>query len=141
VQRYGRGSQPLTVLMIDVDHFKNFNDTYGHAMGDQVLVKVGQALRASLRPTDHVARYGGEEFLVILPDTGEEQARTVADRLRTAVHAVALGRRHSDPAHHDFARRWLLAERSHDEDAPRARRRRAVSVESKWSGPRHVRAI
>src|SRR5262249_27313997 len=55
VTRYNRGGQPLTVLMIDVDHFKRFNDTYGHAMGDQVLVRVGQALRAKLRPTDHVA--------------------------------------------------------------------------------------
>jgi diguanylate cyclase (GGDEF)-like protein len=94
VQRYGRGGQPLTVLMIDVDHFKTFNDTYGHAMGDQVLIKVGHALRASLRPTDHVARYGGEEFLVILPDTTEASAHIVADRLRTAVHDIALA--HAD---------------------------------------------
>ncbi len=97
VQRYGRGGQPLTVLMVDVDHFKTFNDTYGHAMGDQVLVKVGQALRASLRPTDHVARYGGEEFLVILPDTVEEQARAVADRLRSAVHEIALAKSDGTP--------------------------------------------
>ncbi len=90
VQRYGRGGQPLTLLMIDIDHFKTFNDTYGHAMGDQVLVRVGQALRASLRPTDQVARYGGEEFLVILPDTIEEAARMVADRLRAAVHEITL---------------------------------------------------
>ncbi|HEX5062726.1 MAG TPA: GGDEF domain-containing protein [Kofleriaceae bacterium] len=90
VQRYGRGGQPLTVLMIDVDHFKRFNDTYGHAMGDQVLVRVGQALRASLRPTDHVARYGGEEFLVILPDTVGDAAEIVANRLRTAVSDIDL---------------------------------------------------
>jgi diguanylate cyclase (GGDEF)-like protein len=63
-------------------------------MGDQVLVKVGQALRASLRPTDHVARYGGEEFLVILPDTGLDAARMVADRLRAAVHEIVLA--HAD---------------------------------------------
>jgi diguanylate cyclase (GGDEF)-like protein len=92
VQRYGRGGQPLAVLMVDVDHFKKFNDTYGHATGDQVLVLVGQALRSSLRPTDHVARYGGEEFLVILPDTGEDSARIVADRLRSAVHAIELAK-------------------------------------------------
>ena len=90
VQRYGRGGQPLVVLMVDVDHFKKFNDTYGHATGDQVLVRVGQAMRSNLRPTDHVARYGGEEFLVILPDTTEESARIVAERLRTAVHDIDL---------------------------------------------------
>ena len=90
VQRYGRGGQPLVVLMVDVDHFKKFNDTYGHATGDQVLVRVGQAMRSNLRPTDHVARYGGEEFLVILPDTTEESARMVAERLRTAVHEIDL---------------------------------------------------
>ncbi|HEY5948079.1 MAG TPA: GGDEF domain-containing protein [Kofleriaceae bacterium] len=97
VQRYGRGGQPLTVLMVDVDHFKVFNDTYGHAMGDQVLVKVGQALRSSLRPTDHVARYGGEEFLVILPDTVQDGARMAADRLRAAVHAIELARTDGTP--------------------------------------------
>jgi diguanylate cyclase (GGDEF)-like protein len=90
VSRYARGGQPLAILMVDVDHFKKFNDTYGHPMGDQVLVKVGQALRTQVRPTDHVARYGGEEFLVILPDTTPSSAATVADRLRTAIHAIEL---------------------------------------------------
>jgi diguanylate cyclase (GGDEF)-like protein len=90
VSRYARGGQPLAVLMIDVDHFKKFNDTYGHPMGDQVLVKVGQALRSQVRPTDHVARYGGEEFLVILPDTSAPSVATVAERLRAAVQAVEL---------------------------------------------------
>jgi len=66
-------------------------------MGDQVLVRVGQALRANLRPTDHVARYGGEEFLVILPDTVEESARIVADRLRAAVRAIALAESDGTP--------------------------------------------
>ena len=90
VARYSRGGQPLAILMIDVDHFKKFNDTYGHPMGDQVLVKVGQALRAQVRPTDHVARYGGEEFLVILPDATASSVETVADRLRVAIHAIEL---------------------------------------------------
>jgi diguanylate cyclase (GGDEF)-like protein len=83
--------------MIDVDHFKKFNDTYGHPMGDQVLVKVGQALRTQVRPTDHVARYGGEEFLVILPDTTASSVATVAERLRTAIHAIELAQPDGTP--------------------------------------------
>jgi diguanylate cyclase (GGDEF)-like protein len=97
VSRYQRGGQPLAVLMIDVDHFKKFNDTYGHPMGDQVLVKVGQALRAHVRPTDHVARYGGEEFLVILPDTSGDSSKFVAERLRTSIHAIALVKEDGTP--------------------------------------------
>jgi diguanylate cyclase (GGDEF)-like protein len=85
IARFARGSQRLSVLMIDVDHFKRFNDTYGHPAGDSVLVVVGRTLRASLRPTDHVARFGGEEFTVILPDTDEVGARTAGERVRVAV--------------------------------------------------------
>ncbi len=92
VQRFTRGGQALTVLMLDVDHFKNFNDTHGHAVGDQVLVAVGRALRSSLRPTDHVARYGGEEFTVILPDTNAEQSGPVAERLRLSVRDLKLAK-------------------------------------------------
>ncbi len=91
VTRYARSRQPLSVLMIDVDHFKNFNDTYGHATGDKVLVAVGQALRGNLRPTDFVARYGGEEFLVILPDTTVEAGRPCAERIRAAVATTDIG--------------------------------------------------
>ena len=90
VTRYGRSGHPLSVLMLDVDHFKTFNDTYGHAIGDRVLVIVGQTLRANLRPSDLVARYGGEEFLVILPDTNVDAGRQCAERIRLAVADVAL---------------------------------------------------
>lgn len=90
VTRYGRGGQPLGVLMIDIDHFKQFNDTYGHAVGDKVLTTVAHALREHLRPTDLVARYGGEEFLAILPDTNLDAGRVVAERVRQAVAAARL---------------------------------------------------
>ena len=90
VTRYGRSSAALSVLMIDVDHFKKFNDTFGHATGDKVLVTVARALRENLRPTDLVARYGGEEFLVILPDTNVEAGTHCAERIRTAVAAEKL---------------------------------------------------
>jgi diguanylate cyclase (GGDEF)-like protein len=88
--RYLRSGQPLTLLMIDVDHFKRFNDTYGHPAGDHVLVTVSQTLKQHLRPSDLAARYGGEEFAVILPDTDIAGARLAAERVRVAVSEAAL---------------------------------------------------
>lgn len=83
-QRYG---QPLSVLMLDVDRFKDVNDTYGHMMGDTLLSYVAQALASRLRSSDVAARYGGDEFAVILPETDETQAIAVAEKLGSAVSA------------------------------------------------------
>jgi len=88
--RYAKGSRPLAILMVDVDHFKRLNDGHGHPAGDLVLVAVAQALRQNLRPTDLVARYGGEEFVVILPDTDDIGARLAAERLRLEVSKLVL---------------------------------------------------
>ncbi|HZO90182.1 MAG TPA: diguanylate cyclase [Chthonomonadaceae bacterium] len=74
--------RPLAVVMMDLNNFKMFNDTYGHPVGDQVLRGVAQALRETCRETDYAGRYGGDEFLLILPDTGAEGAVTVAERLQ-----------------------------------------------------------
>jgi diguanylate cyclase (GGDEF)-like protein len=87
-QRSAREHDPLCVAMIDVDHFKQVNDSLGHASGDRVLIKVATALRATVRPYDLVARYGGEEFVVLLPGIGLDAAVRVAERMRTAVPAV-----------------------------------------------------
>jgi diguanylate cyclase (GGDEF)-like protein len=80
--RYGT---PLSVVMIDIDHFKHLNDTAGHAAGDEVLREVCQRLRANLRRVDTLARYGGEEFVVLLPQVGPEEALDVAEKLRRSV--------------------------------------------------------
>ncbi|WP_017877483.1 GGDEF domain-containing protein [Janthinobacterium sp. CG3] len=77
--------KPLSVLMIDIDHFKRVNDTYGHLSGDRSLRAVALALNDNLRPGDLLARYGGEEFAVLLPDTAGPQTALVAERLRLAV--------------------------------------------------------
>ena len=81
-----RAGTSLAVLMIDVDFFKEYNDTYGHIMGDSCLQSVAAALREGVkRPRDTIARYGGEEFVILLPETDLETARTSAERLRVAV--------------------------------------------------------
>ena len=77
----------LSILMIDVDHFKLVNDNYGHAAGDAVLCGITRVLRAQIRATDFLGRYGGEEFLVLMPDTGPEGALKVAEKLRATVEA------------------------------------------------------
>jgi diguanylate cyclase (GGDEF)-like protein len=80
-----RNLQPLSVLMIDIDHFKTINDVYGHLAGDRVLCGVVDALRERTRAQDMVGRYGGEEFMVLLPDTWAEGARQLAEKLRQGV--------------------------------------------------------
>lgn len=83
-ERYGR---PLAVLMADLDHFKAVNDAHGHLFGDHVLATVAHILAANVRQSDLVIRYGGEEFLVLLPETSEADAATVAEKLRASVAA------------------------------------------------------
>ena len=90
-RRMRRSGLPLSVIMIDVDHFKRYNDRYGHGAGDVCLQSVARAIAGSLRDqTDCAARYGGEEFGCILPDTGALDAQMIAERIRTAVHALNL---------------------------------------------------
>ncbi len=88
IHRLRRREQPMAVLMLDLDHFKETNDTYGHLTGDRVLARVGQVLCESLRGSDVAARYGGEEFLVIQYDTTIEDASIVAARIYKGVEAA-----------------------------------------------------
>jgi diguanylate cyclase (GGDEF)-like protein len=78
------------VLMVDLDHFKRLNDTYGHHAGDDVLAGVARVLRTSTRRTDIVARFGGEEFSILLPGVSEEQARQAAERIRDQIAALTV---------------------------------------------------
>ena len=80
-----RGVAPYAVLMVDIDHFKHINDSWGHAQGDAVLTRVAGVILHTLRETDFVARVGGEEFVVVLPRTGPAQALQVAEKIRVAV--------------------------------------------------------
>jgi diguanylate cyclase len=90
VQSALANGDPLSLLMFDIDHFKSFNDSYGHLTGDQVLRLVGQSLRQTIKGQDITARYGGEEFAVVLPNTALRQALTVADHIRRAVMSKEL---------------------------------------------------
>jgi diguanylate cyclase (GGDEF)-like protein len=85
VERANRYERPLSVAFVDIDHFKNVNDTYGHAAGDLVLRAVAQTLKANLRASDQVGRYGGEEFMLLLTETDVEEGASLTEKLRNIV--------------------------------------------------------
>lgn len=87
VERFKRFGQRFSLVMLDVDHFKRFNDTYGHTAGDDALRTVASVLQNTARSFDHVVRYGGEEFALILPHTDADQAVAAAERMRCAIAA------------------------------------------------------
>ncbi len=92
----GRSGSTIGVIMLDVDHFKNVNDTYGHLAGDQVLIETARRMQEAVRSYDLVARYGGEEFLVVSPDCDQAQIQICAERIRSAMAeqpVLALGSR------------------------------------------------
>ncbi|BHH83228.1 sensor domain-containing diguanylate cyclase [Desulforhopalus sp. 52FAK] len=88
ISRCMRNSSTISILLLDIDHFKNFNDTYGHQVGDFVLTEFATILKDNVRKYDVVARYGGEEFVVILPETDLEEAMKVAEKLRAAIESA-----------------------------------------------------
>lgn len=99
--RAQRQNSSISLVMIDVDFFKPYNDFYGHPAGDKVLIAVANALKSELlRPTDMMARYGGEEFVVILPDSGQDGSLIVAERLRVAISELNISHSKSLVADH-----------------------------------------
>jgi diguanylate cyclase (GGDEF)-like protein len=89
-ERAKRHGRPLSMLLTDIDHFKNFNDTYGHPVGDLVLREIAGCIKSAVRATDFPARYGGEEFAVVLPETAEPGAMAIAERIRQTVEARVI---------------------------------------------------
>ena len=87
VDRFNRYKHPLALLLLDIDNFKEYNDSYGHLEGDKVLVRFSQIIKSCLRANDSAYRYGGEEFTVILPETTGDEAKTVAQRIRASLEA------------------------------------------------------
>lgn len=92
VERSKRYLRPLSLLMIDIDHFKDYNDAFGHPAGDEVLMRLAEVFARFSRKVDVVARYGGEEFVIVLPETNREGARVLAERLRKHVETTPFRR-------------------------------------------------
>lgn len=92
IERARRYERPLALLLLDVDHFKDVNDRYGHSIGDEVLREVGRRLQGAVRGSDVVARWGGEEFMLLAPETGGEQALELAEKLRVLVRDEVIAR-------------------------------------------------
>lgn len=92
-QHSRRNGQPLSLLLIDLDHFKEYNDTYGHPAGDQALIAVARVLVTEVRVNDMVARYGGEEFAVIMPNTDREGCQLLGERIRLAIVGITSEQR------------------------------------------------
>nr|WP_237562057.1 diguanylate cyclase [Halomonas icarae] len=90
LRRSRHAEAPFCLFMVDVDHFKAINDTWGHSQGDRVLAAIAEACRRSLRPQDVIGRFGGEEFIVALPETHLKDARMVAERLRSKVRELTV---------------------------------------------------
>jgi len=87
IVRFNKFGHPLSLIMGDIDHFKSVNDTHGHQQGDLVLMETAKIFRSAIRDVDIAARYGGEEFAIILPETDTEEARQVAESIRTQIEA------------------------------------------------------
>jgi diguanylate cyclase (GGDEF)-like protein len=96
--RFRRHERPLSLLMIDIDHFKSINDRFGHDVGDRLIVQINNACRDQKRKSDIVARLGGEEFALLLPETPLEAAQIAAERLRDAISRNVLALPDSDIA-------------------------------------------
>jgi diguanylate cyclase (GGDEF)-like protein len=90
-ERSKRYKRPLSLLMMDIDHFKSINDSYGHQTGDRVLRLVADVLRATVRSADVAGRFGGEEFMILAPETGAETVGLLGERIRSTVHAASVG--------------------------------------------------
>jgi diguanylate cyclase (GGDEF)-like protein len=101
ISRHSRQSISLALIICDIDYFKQYNDSYGHQQGDKCLRQVANSIKkTSARGEDLVARYGGEEFAVILPNTNEEQASKIAEKIRARVHDLDLSHKTSEVSDH-----------------------------------------
>jgi diguanylate cyclase (GGDEF)-like protein len=102
-------NQPLSLIMLDFDFFKQYNDTFGHLIGDEVLVSLCKTIRMHIKSTDAVGRWGGEEFVIFLPNTNGTQATQIAQRIREslAAHKIQSNDHINLPSQHEHGHRSL----------------------------------
>lgn len=132
-----QGNPPLSVLMLDIDHFKRINDTYGHPNGDKVIREVAETLRRCLRAEDTAFRYGGEEFMVLLPNTPLEGALNVAESIRDRVAALQMSLPEDAPLQCTVSLGVACREASDDRDSLCRRADRAL-YQAKHQGRNRV---
>ena len=108
--------QPLAILLADIDNFKSFNDSYGHECGDFVLVTVADRLRQLSRATDHIGRWGGEEFIILLPHSGVDTAKLIAEKLR---HEISQDKLEFNNQRHNISLTFGIAICDKDSDIQR----------------------
>lgn len=99
IQRALKNKQDFCILMLDIDHFKLFNDNYGHHTGDHALTTVAETMADNIRPYDSATRYGGEEFIILLPNTSITEARIIAERLKERIRNQAISDADGQPLH------------------------------------------
>lgn len=98
MKRFTQVAHDFSILLIDIDAFKQYNDRYGHVAGDRVLYGIAQTIQEGMRPGEIIARYGGDEFIVLLPNTDAREARKIADRLRRSVGKARISHGEKDPS-------------------------------------------
>jgi len=106
--------RPMAVMIADIDHFKRVNDTWGHPVGDRVIVRIAQTLKSCCRSRDLLARFGGEEFVILLPDADLQQAALCAERIRATVATTAFQMGDGDTAHVSLSIGVALVDVEHD---------------------------
>ena len=134
--RAARTGNPLTLMLVDVDHFKSINDTYGHLVGDQVLIEMAVLLQESLRSTDYLIRWGGEEFAILTPELDHEHATILAERLRNKIAghifadnlSLTISAGVAQLKNNDILARWLTRADNALYTAKRAGRNRVVTA-------------
>ena len=94
IERVGRGHQKLSLLMIDIDYFKEVNDKYGHIKADELLLRLAKVLNKQFRKSDIISRFGGEEFFILLPETNLEKAKKITSRLRSKIKSDKILKKH-----------------------------------------------